>query len=131
MRNSIFYAFAASYAEETGADRIIGGHNLDDQEVFDDVSPKFFLALEKSFRAGSPVLRRRRMRILRPLSRWRKPEVIRLAASMGVPMELTWSCYGDGEEHCWKCDGCVSRRKAFLKAGIEDPLAPMEPGKIT
>jgi 7-cyano-7-deazaguanine synthase len=124
LRNSIFYSFAASYAEETGADCIVGGHNLDDQEVFEDVSSRFFLALERSLRAGSPVLRSRRLRILRPLSRRRKPEVVRLAALIGVPLELTWSCHRDGEKHCWNCDGCTSRRRSFKEAGIEDPLSP-------
>jgi 7-cyano-7-deazaguanine synthase len=131
LRNSIFYSFAAAYAEETGASSIVGGHNRDDAEVFEDVSPEFFSALQEAFWAGSRLLRKRRITIVRPLRGKRKPEVIRLAASKGVPLELTWSCHRDGEEHCWKCDGCAARRRAFFKAGIEDPLAPVRPGKIT
>jgi 7-cyano-7-deazaguanine synthase len=131
LRNSIFYSFAASYAEETGAACIVGGHNQDDQELFEDVSSRFFLALEKALWAGSPVLRENRLRILRPLSRKRKPEVIRLAAEMGVPLELTWSCHRDKKEHCWSCDGCASRSRSFQEAGIEDPLSAARRGKIT
>jgi 7-cyano-7-deazaguanine synthase len=123
LRNSIFYAFAASYAEETGAGCIVGGHNKDDMGVFVDVSPEFFSSLQRAFRSGSRILRKNRLEIARPLKHLRKPAVIRLAASLGVPFELTWSCHRNSEEHCWMCDGCLSRVKCFKEAGIVDPLA--------
>jgi 7-cyano-7-deazaguanine synthase len=123
LRNSIFYSFAASYAEVSGATSIVGGHNRDDEKVFDDVSPEFFSSLERALWTGSPVLRKNRVRIVRPLGRKRKAEVVKLAASLGVPLELTWSCHREGLEHCWRCDGCLSRRGAFLRAGIPDPIS--------
>ncbi|HUI24030.1 MAG TPA: 7-cyano-7-deazaguanine synthase [Nitrososphaerales archaeon] len=122
LRNSIFYAFAASYAEETGAAYIVGGHNGDDGRIFADVSPEFFGSLQRSFRSGSNILRKNGLHITRPLSRLRKPEVIKLAASIGVPLELTWSCHRDSEKHCWRCEGCLSRMRCFREAGIVDPL---------
>ena len=130
LRNSIFYSFAASYAEETAASAIVGGHNRDDTGVFADVSSEFFDSLENAFLSGSLILRRNRLRILRPLIGKRKPEVIRLAALLEVPLELTWSCHLDSKEHCWRCDGCRSRMRSFAKAGIRDPLALTELGKI-
>jgi 7-cyano-7-deazaguanine synthase len=123
MRNPIFYSFAASYAEEAGASAIVGGHNRDDAAVFEDVSDVFFGHLQRAVLAGSRRLRERRLQILRPLSRMSKVDVLKLARSKGVPLDLTWSCHRDGEDHCWRCPGCVSRRGAFLKAGIEDPLS--------
>jgi len=131
LRNSIFYAFAASYAEETGAASIVGGHNEDDTEVFADVSPEFFSSLQRAFWNGSQVLRKNRLRIARPLKRLRKPAVIRLAASLGVPFELTWSCHRDSKVHCWRCDGCLSRVRCFRDAGIFDPLAGSKLEKIS
>lgn len=122
MRNSIFYSFASSYAEETRASAIVGGHNLDDAVVFFDVSASFFRSLERAFRAGSPILRKLRLRIIRPLQGLRKDQVVKMASSLGVPLELTWSCHRDGESHCWNCPGCASRRASFLRAGISDPL---------
>ncbi len=130
LRNSIFYSLAASYAEEIGAGLIVGGHNRDDSRVFKDVSPEFFAALEKALWAGSAILQRKKTRIIRPLRQKSKVQVVRLAASLKVPLELTWSCHGDGNEHCWRCEGCLSRRTSFTKAGVRDPLAP-GPGKIT
>ena len=122
MRNAVFYSFAASYAEEVRADCIVGGHNRDDQKVFRDVGAGFFANLEKAFWAGSKILDERRTRILRPLHSKTKPEVIRLASSLGVPLELTWSCHEDGRTHCWRCDGCLGRLRAFERAGVPDPL---------
>ena len=123
LRNSIFYAFAASMAEETGAVSIVGGHNRDDMKVFDDVSSEFFTAQQAAFRAASPVLRRNRVHIVRPLRLKSKAEVVALAGRLNVPLEVTWSCHRDGREHCWRCPGCDSRRKSFARAGIADPLA--------
>lgn len=122
MRNSIFYSFAAAYAEEAGASYLVGGHNRDDSGVFADVSRPFFDRLEEAFRTGSRTLRRNRLEIRRPLERLGKPAVIKLASEMRVPLELTWSCHRDGESHCWECPGCRSRREAFKKAGVTDPL---------
>jgi len=131
LRNSIFYSLAASYAEEVGAGLIVGGHNRDDSKVFRDVSPEFFAALQRAFWAGSAVLRRKKTRIVRPLRNRSKVQVVRLAASLKVPLELTWSCHRDGREHCWRCDGCLSRQASFIKAGVRDPLASPGGGKIT
>jgi len=131
LRNSIFYSFAASYAEETGAKSVVGGHNRDDSKVFADVSPEFFSSLQRAFWTGSRTLRKNRLEIARPLKRLGKPAVIRLGASLGVPFELTWSCHRDSEKHCWKCDGCLTRLRGFKEAGVVDPLTGSNAEKIT
>ena len=122
MRNGIFYSLAASYAEEVGAHYIIGGHNSEDVEVFADTTPAFFESLQKAIWAGSRRLGEIRTTILRPLQLKSKAEVVSLAAGLGVPLERTWSCYREGRRHCWVCEGCRKRAKAFLEAGVRDPL---------
>lgn len=122
MKNAVYYSLAAAYAEEKGAGCIIGGHNADDRRLFDDTSEEFFASLQRTISASSPRLRRRGLRILRPLKDKSKSEVVALAASIGVPLELTWSCHRAGGEHCWKCDGCRRRVEAFKAAGVQDPL---------
>jgi len=121
-RNAIFYSFAASYAEESRAYAIVGGHNRDDLNVFRDTGPAFFGNLGRAFWAGSKVLAGVRLRILRPLESRSKTEVITLAESLAVPLELTWSCLRNGRQHCWKCNGCDARTDSFGRAGVPDPL---------
>ena len=89
MRNGIFYSVAASYAEEVGADLIVGGHNKDDIKIFTDTTPAFFDALERAFRLGSPILGKRRARILLPLSEKTKAQVVGLAFLFRCPQGLT------------------------------------------
>ncbi len=132
MRNGIFYSLAASYAEESGAEIIVGGHNGDDAKAFADAAPAFFDELERAFWLGSSILKERRLRIFLPLSGKTKAQVVKRASSLGVPLGLTWSCHRDGESHCWECDGCLSRIAAFEKAKVLDPLrAPARAGKIS
>lgn len=123
MKNAIYYSLAAAYAEEKGSDCIIGGQNGDDRRLFEDTSEEFFASLQKTVSASSPRLRKRGLKILRPLKDKSKSEVVALAAGMGVPLELTWSCHRSGEEHCWRCDGCKRRMEAFEAAGVKDPLS--------
>jgi 7-cyano-7-deazaguanine synthase len=122
MKNAVYYCLAAAYAEEKGADRIIGGQNADDRRLFEDTSEEFFASLQTTISASSLRLRRAGLKILRPLKDKSKSEVVALAAGIGVPLELTWSCHRAGEEHCWKCDGCRRRVEAFGAAGVQDPL---------
>jgi 7-cyano-7-deazaguanine synthase len=130
LRNSIFYSFAASYAEEVRASLIVGGHNRDDERIFGDVGSAFFGNLERAFRSASPILRRNHIAISRPLREKSKPEVVELAVSLRVPLDLTWSCHRNGSQHCWHCDGCLGREKAFSVAGVSDPLALKRGGKL-
>lgn len=66
------------------------------------------------------------IRIQHPLVKLLKAEVIQLGASIGAPMEKTWSCYDrmmlDGAYiHCGVCRGCRGRRIGFRDAGVPDP----------
>jgi 7-cyano-7-deazaguanine synthase len=131
LRNSIFYSVAGSFAEEREIPLIVGGHNSDDEKVFRDVRTNFFVAIERALWSGVASPNRPRIRIRRPLSRKTKVQVVKLAATLGVPFEDTWSCHRDGTEHCWECAGCHSRLKSFAGAGIHDPLVPISQTKIT
>jgi 7-cyano-7-deazaguanine synthase len=122
MRNAVFYALAAAYAEEVGANYVLGGHNQDDLGIFEDTSRKFFDDLQRALWSGSSRLKKKRTTLLRPLQRMSKGEVVAYASRLNVPLGLTWSCHREGTEHCWECDGCRARVEAFKRAGVEDPL---------
>lgn len=121
MKNAIFYGLAGAFADETGAEAIIGGHNKDDKRIFEDAGDRFFASLQSAFQESSPRLAK--VRIVRPLKLYTKPEVVVLAAKLGVPLELTWSCHMGGARPCWRCEGCRGRVSSFKAAGVTDPLA--------
>jgi 7-cyano-7-deazaguanine synthase len=61
------------------------------------------------------------MEIRSPFSGVEKSGLLRVAKKLGVPLDITWSCYLNGPLHCGKCESCLNRKQAFKEAGIEDP----------
>lgn len=59
--------------------------------------------------------------LVAPFLELTKADIVREGARLGVPFELTWSCYEGGEMHCGACGTCVERREAFDEAGVADP----------
>jgi len=51
-----------------------------------------------------------------------KKDIIKLGNSLGVPLELTWSCYEGGSKPCGICDSCRIRIKGFKKAKLAERL---------
>src|SRR2546427_2349583 len=121
-RNMVFYSLAAYEAEPLGARWVIGGHNGSDPEAFPDASPKFFNFFNSMYRLGLWSYPKTPVQILLPLSGKSKVDVVRLGLDLGVPLELTWSCYWDREKHCGICASCRERREAFAALGLDDPL---------
>ncbi len=120
-RNVIFYGIATSFAEIADAKYIIAGHNNDDVENFPDSSIPFFDHFNATTKMGL-FTGDRTGRIVLPLGRLSKVEVIKLGAKLGVPFEVTWSCYRSSEQPCRRCHSCRLRVSAFAEAGITDPL---------
>lgn len=56
--------------------------------------------------------------------RMSKRDVVRRAVELGVPLEATWSCYGEvSSKRCGTCAGCVEVRRAFAALPISDPFS--------
>ncbi len=121
-RNLIFYSLAAYYAELDGTRYLVGGHNGIDPESFPDSSPRFFDSLNGLFRQSLWSYDRSPVRVLVPLSGKSKEDVLRLGRDLGVPFDLTWSCYWDRDVHCGTCVSCRERREAFAAIGQVDPV---------
>lgn len=122
-RNLIFYAVAGYYAETLGAPLIVGGHNGIDPDTFPDSSPDFFTHVNSLYRLGLWSYGRERVSIKLPLAGKPKEEVVEMGLELGVPFEVTWSCYFDGAKHCGRCPSCVERKAAFRNLGVPDPVA--------
>ncbi len=122
MRNTIFYAIAASWAETLGAKYLIGGHNLTDAEVYPDATKGFFRAMNTVVSFSGQRKEVIPIRIILPLSNLDKASTVTLGSKLGVPFETTWSCYESREMACGKCQACVHRLQSFKKASMIDPL---------
>jgi 7-cyano-7-deazaguanine synthase len=117
FRNAIFLSTAVAYAVTVGADKIFYGAHGSDEPFYPDCRREFYEAFEKAARLGTDE----EITISAPYNGKKKSDVIRAAVELGVPLELTWSCYLDGEKHCGRCESCVNRKKAFREAGTIDP----------
>ncbi len=122
-RNTILLALALGYAESHGLDRVYLGVNAVDYSGYPDCRPEFLRAFERLARLATRrgVSGGRPIRIVAPLL-WRsKAEIVRAGDRLGVPWELTWSCYAGGPRPCGRCDACRLRALGFAKAGRADP----------
>jgi 7-cyano-7-deazaguanine synthase len=130
-RNIIFLSFALSYAEAIGADAIFIGANAIDYSGYPDCRPKFYQAFAKMARLGTKTgVEARPVKILAPLIRKTKSQIIRLGMKLGVPYELTWSCYRGDKAPCGECDSCRFREKGFREAGFTDPLLTASSSRV-
>ena len=124
-RNTVFLSLALAWAEVVGAAAIVIGVNALDYSGYPDCRPEYLEAFERmaglATRAG---VEGGRLRILAPLLRLSKSEIIAAGAALGLDYGLTHSCYDprpDGSP-CGRCDSCLLRAKGFLEAGMTDPV---------
>ena len=122
-RNLIFLSYALGYAEVIGARYVYIGVNSVDYSGYPDCRPEFirhFQAVaDYSTEAASEG---KRIEIVAPLQELSKADIVRLAARLAVPLELTHSCYNGGEKACGICDSCKLRLQGFAEAGVADPI---------
>lgn len=112
-RNMVLIALAGAWAERLGAGAVAVACHAGDAALFPDCRPAF---LEEAFRALRQATERR-VRLLYPYARLSKLEVVRRGVELGVPFDLTWSCYRGGPDPCGECLACRERREALLLAG--------------
>ncbi|RLF49563.1 MAG: 7-cyano-7-deazaguanine synthase QueC [Thermoplasmata archaeon] len=123
-RNTVLIAISAGYAEVIGAEAIFIGANAIDYSGYPDCRPEYLNAMEKAINLGTKVgIEGGGIKIIAPLLTMTKAEIIRKGAELGVPYDLTWSCYRGGDKACGRCDSCILRLKGFKEAGIKDPIA--------
>ncbi|MBU1147302.1 MAG: 7-cyano-7-deazaguanine synthase QueC [Candidatus Omnitrophica bacterium] len=109
-RNTIFISFALSFAETIGAKKIFIGANARDFSGYPDCRPLYFKRfnglLKKATKAAG-------IRVEAPLLHNTKREIVEIGRRLGVPFELTWSCYKGGKRPCGRCDACRLRARGF------------------
>lgn len=118
-RNIYFFTFISQVAYQLGCRHIACGVNAIDGSGYPDCKPEFISALRRAIEIG--IFNGTHIGFHAPLVFLKKTEIIRLGQWLGVPFEMTHSCYNGVSGGCGKCDSCILRRNAFNELGIEDP----------
>lgn len=116
-RNMLLISVATAWAISLRASSVAYGAHGGDHAIYPDCRPAFAEALDKAMCLADW----HEVSLERPFVGMDKAAIVKLGASLKVPLELTWSCYVGGAKHCGKCGTCVERKEAFLKAGVADP----------
>ena len=122
-RNGLFLSSAASIALSHGCEVIYYGAHADDAagSAYPDTSREFNEAISEVIRLGSG----RALRVIAPFIDSPKAAVVAEGAKLGVPFELTWSCYEGHDKACGVCGTCRDRKRAFEENGLTDPIEYM------
>ncbi len=124
-RNTVFLSLALAWAETLDARALFIGANVLDYSGYPDCRPEFLEAFEVVANLGTCAGSEAgaQFRIHAPLLQSTKAEIIERGAELGVPFQLTHSCYDPSSQGlaCGLCDACILRRRGFQRARIEDP----------
>lgn len=137
MRNTVFLSMAAGLLESLALDQIENqnkyvwnvqtsiyiGANALDYSGYPDCRPAYFTAIQDALNMGSKLFTAYHgdIKLETPIIDLSKADIIRKGLEIGVPLELTWSCYMGLEYPCGSCDSCILRSNAFSEVGIPDP----------
>jgi 7-cyano-7-deazaguanine synthase len=122
FRNGLMLSMAASFADslynDSEVELYIGIHQ-DDVAVnaYPDCRADFIEAISTAVKIGTYG----KIQIVVPFLGKTKADVVKIGTKLGVPYELTWSCYERGDKPCGRCATCLDREKAFSLNGIADP----------
>lgn len=120
FRNGLFLSSAASMALSLGCSVLYYGAHHDDWagNAYPDCSQEFVDAMNNAIVEGTGG----ELHMEAPFVQWSKADIVRKGLDLGVPYELTWSCYEGGEKPCGVCGTCIDRIRAFELNGVTDPL---------
>lgn len=124
FRNAHLLSIATSWAEVIAAAKIFVGAVEEDSSGYPDCRREFYDAFEKVIEVGTKPTTN--IGIITPIIRLKKHEIVKKGVELGVPFELTWSCYQREDVACGVCDSCGFRLRGFQRAGIEDPIVYAE-----
>ena len=112
-RNGIFLNIAAGFAEAMGLKKVYVGFNQEEAATFPDNSLEFLAASNKAL-SFSTLNGVEVDSFTKDLS---KPEIMKRAIEMDLPLECVWSCYESGPARCWQCESCKRTERALLSQG--------------
>lgn len=120
FRNGLMLSICATLAQSLWENEecaiYLGNHASD--FAYADCSEAFVNKMDDAIAEGTYGY----VHFISPMKDKTKNEVIKIGLELGVPYELTWSCYEGRELPCGKCASCLERIESFRKNGVEDPV---------
>lgn len=123
FRNGLMLSSVAALAQsiypDDDVDIYLGAHADDAAgRAYADCSEEFTSAMNTAIVIGTYG----KVRVVAPLVNLNKAGVVKLGLSIGVPYNLTYSCYNGREKACGRCGTCIDRLNAFKANGVQDPI---------
>lgn len=116
-RNAILLSIAVGFAESLKFDAVIFGAHSGDHTIYPDCRSDFVDAFNRASQLGTYE----EICVVAPFIYWTKASIVKKGVELGVPYELTYSCYRGRVFHCGKCGTCIERKEAFKLAEVVDP----------
>lgn len=121
FRNGLFLSNAAAiaYTLDASVVSVIYGAHQDDAagDAYPDCSTGFYKNMDYAIKIGTA----NKVQLFAPFVYSTKANIVKRGIELGVPFELTWSCYNGGSEPCGTCGTCIDRAKAFAANAAIDP----------
>ena len=117
-RNTIMLSIAYGCALSMNFTSVGISVHSGDHPVYADTRPIFIDAMRKVFAVGDYQL----VEIWTPFVNESKVGIVREGNRLGVPWELTWTCYKGEDVSCGSCGSCRERVKAFIENRLIDPI---------
>lgn len=111
-RNLMLLSLAHMEAHACGADAVALACHGGDWAAYPDCREYFVRRTQEAMAAGGG----RVVSLLTPLMALDKRAVVSEARRLGVPVDLTWSCYVGGDKPCLCCGACLERQQAEAAA---------------
>lgn len=113
-RNMIMLSIAAAWGLSLGFDRVAYGAHAGDHTIYPDCREPFINALKNSFAECDW----KKIDLFAPFLFLSKGDIANIGKHLGVPYQLTWTCYKGEEKPCGVCGSCTERSEAMQQAGI-------------
>ncbi|MDI3312181.1 MAG: 7-cyano-7-deazaguanine synthase [Thermoanaerobacterium sp.] len=107
QRNMLLLVNAAIVAEKKDANHVAIGL-ISSYGNYPDSTRDFLEAASKVLKISNPLIS-----ILAPFIELNKSEILKMAAELGVPVDVTFSCDLAENHHCMICPSCIERFQLF------------------
>lgn len=120
-RNLLFISYALALAESYLIKNkkiydIFLGFKCEGKESYPDTTPGFLNSINNISRISC----HKKFKVLAPLIKKDKEDIIVLARNLGINFKNTFSCYSSSDLHCGCCLACRLRQEGFYWANIDD-----------